>query len=138
MKKTEQEKLFAVKNFHGPSIKCFNVITLDYAFEHVLTLTLSHCSNSVLTPDPKHCSHKICCINTNNTCLNTCHYSKIGVLTLTREPWSPVLVSFYSIFCFCRAVWVPPRLPSVRWVRKTTPEVWVCPNPTTSPYFQLN
>ena len=87
MKKTEQEKLFAVKNFHGPSIKCFNVITLDYAFEHVLTLTLSHCSNSVLTPDPKHCSHKICCINTNNTCLNTCHYSKIGVLTLTREPW---------------------------------------------------
>ena len=44
MKNTEEEKLFAAKNFHGSSVKCFNnVIALDYAFEHVLTLTLSHC-----------------------------------------------------------------------------------------------
>ena len=36
-----------------------------------------------------------------------------------------VLDSYYSFFCICRAVWVPARLPSVRWVWKTTSEVWV-------------
>ena len=38
---------------------------------------------------------------------------------------SPILHSFYLFFCFHRAVWVPPRLPSVRWVRTTTPEAWM-------------
>ena len=44
--------------------------------------------------------------------------------TLPSRVWAslcltyPILDSFYSIFCFCQAVWVPPRLPSVRWAGK--------------------